>query len=955
VKHPVDWCKGIVLLASLAVGTAWGSERTPWTTSRIAGSPEPPPLCRVERVFPRLGFQDGLDFAYEPTGQRWWVLQLNGRLLSFPNDPAATHADLAIDVSKIRQPFMNALGFTLHPGFATNRFVFVVYVGPDKAPEGSRLSRFRVDDSQPPKIDPASEKVFLTWRGGGHNGSSLKFGPDGFLYVSTGDGEGPEPPDLLNTGQNLDDLLSVVVRIDVDREEAGRPYAIPAGNPFVNRPGARGEIWAYGFRNPWRTSFGPDGALWVGDVGWELWEMIHRVTAGYNAGWAHLEGPQIVKTEQRPPTPIGRPVAIHPHSEAASITGGFFYDGPSMSWLRGHYVYGDFETGRLWALHHENGRPSAPRDLADTPLKIIGFAPAPDGELLMLDYRPEGGLYRLAANPPSAATAAFPRRLRDTGLFSDVAARKPAPGVEPYSINAGMWSDGAQVQRWLAIPGTNRIVTRSAPSAGDRRWDFPSNSVLVRTLSLERTVGQPESARPIETQILHQDGTAWQAYTFRWNEAGTDADLVPAAGTNASISLRDDADPDGSRSVTWRWASRTECLRCHNPWSGPPLAFNFDQLPGGTNSGELGRLIAGGWITSATGGAEVPRVVDPHATGVPLEARARSWLHVNCAHCHRWGAGGAVAAYFDLDRPLQDSRLLDVKPARGDFGMLAPRLIAPGEPWRSAVNYRISTEGSGHMPAIGARGIDERGVRLVRDWIRSLEPAPAADPATTAAREWMTKNGDRAQVPTPAFLETTSGALASLDAGGRPSPGTVELAARSANVPTRDLFAHYLPPGRRRQTLGEGFDPGAVLALEGSAERGRAVFRAESGPNCIRCHALEGQGREFGPSLAAAVKPLSAVDLLDHIVHPSKRIAPEFVTRQIETRDGLTRSGFITAQSPAEVTLWCEDGARAVIRRADIVTESATDVSAMPEGLLANLTAQEAADLLAYLRAQAAR
>ena len=192
-------------------------------------------------------------------------------------------------------------------------------------------------DTDPPRCDPKSEKVLITWLAGGHNGGDLHFGNDGYLYISTGDGASPNPPDRSNTGQDISDLLSSILRIDVDHEDKDRPYAIPADNPFIKTPKARPEVWAYGFRNPWRMSFDrPTGDLWVGDVGWELWEMIYRVKRGGNYGWSVMEGPQAVRPEsKRGPTPILPPNLAFPHTEAASITGGYVYRGNKLKELQG--------------------------------------------------------------------------------------------------------------------------------------------------------------------------------------------------------------------------------------------------------------------------------------------------------------------------------------------------------------------------------------------------------------------------------------------------------------------------------------------------------------------------------------------------------------------------------------------------------------------------------------------
>ena len=190
---------------------------------------------------------------------------------------------------------------TFHPKFAENRFVYVSYVvhgtqgsGKNKLKNRERVSRFTVDNADPPRADPASEEIILEWatEPGGHNGGSLCFGPDGFLYISMGDAGPASPPDLYNTGQDLSDLLSSVLRIDVDHPSEGKLYSVPADNPFVKMAGARPEIWAYGLRNPWKMTFDrATGDLWVGDVGWEMWEMVYRIRKGGNYGWSIMEGP----------------------------------------------------------------------------------------------------------------------------------------------------------------------------------------------------------------------------------------------------------------------------------------------------------------------------------------------------------------------------------------------------------------------------------------------------------------------------------------------------------------------------------------------------------------------------------------------------------------------------------------------------------------------------------------
>lgn len=912
-------------------------------------------MAQVERVFPRLQFKDPVELCFDPTGSRLWVLELGGRLVSFTPKPDPAAADLAVDLAKARNPFAQALGMAFHPGFATNRFVYFVYVVRDRDPAGTRLSRFRVGPEDPPRVDPASEQLLLTWMGGGHNGSSLQFGPDGFLYVSTGDATAPEPPDGLLTGQNLDDRLSCILRIDVDRPSGTNAFSIPPGNPFVGRPGALPEIWAYGFRNPWRMSFGPDGALWVGDVGWELWETVHRIrSGGYNGGWSRMEGPQLVNASQQPPTPVSDPLLAIPHSEFASITGGFFHDGADgLPQLRGAYVFGDWETGKVRALRLEGERIAWNEELCDTPLKIIAFARDPSGGLLLMDYRPDAGIHRLTARRAATdAAGAFPRRLSDTGLFVDTARQAPAPGVVEYGVTSPLWSDHAVARRWVAIPGSGVVKTKVGRESHERRWDFPADSVLVKTLSLEHEPGRPESARPVETQVLHQGPEGWQAYAYRWNEAGTDADLVPSAGAVVERQVADAREPSGRRTESWRIASRAECLRCHNAWAGPPLAFNFEQLLGKADLGEAGRLAGLGVIEVHDDLRATARLSRPADETADLDSRARSWLHGNCAHCHRWGAGGAVPLFLNFDRPLADSRLIDVAPARGTFGMAEARVIAPGDPWRSVLWYRICTEGSGRMPIQGSRRVDEAGTALVARWIAGLASVRPPSEPVRAARARVV-----AAAPLDLPIDQTSGALAYLARVPVPDPAVVGRALVSTNGPTRDLFQRFLPASRRRRVLGEGWDEAALQGLVGDAGRGGALFHADSGPQCGRCHRAEGKGREFGPGLDGIASRLDRNALLEQIRWPSRRIAPEFALHQVETRDGLQHSGFVVpagklaagAAAPEGLRLRTEGGEVTTLARDAVLSDTISPVSAMPEGLLDAMTPQEVADLLTYL------
>jgi putative heme-binding domain-containing protein len=349
-------------------------------------------------------------------------------------------------------------------------------------------------------------------------------------------------------------------------------------------------------------------------------------------------------------------------------------------------------------------------------------------------------------------------------------------------------------------------------------------------------------------------------------------------------------------------------------------------------------------------------LVNPYDTSQSLDARARSWLHVNCSGCHRFNGGGVVPLHLNFDKPPREWRALDEKPTRGDFDLVGARIIAPGDPFRSALFYRISTEGAGHMPHIGSRLADEAGLAMVRDWIRSLPPTNS-DRAVTelnnAIAGWL-KQGDFAKLPS-----TMNGALALADhvtatGTGANQPGIspegqglLTSAIAGTNALIRDFFQRFLPPDRRRATLGTDINPKVLLALRGDVMRGRDLFAGVS--QCARCHTCAGTGRAFGPDLTGIGKKYDRAQLLDHILSPSKFIAPEFKTVSLALRDGTELSGFVLQRTAAELVLRDETLKEHTLKLSDVKEQHESTLSAMPEGLLAPLTEQEAADLLEFL------
>lgn len=947
--------------------------RTPWTTSRITGSLEPPAPYTIERVFPKLTFTNPLDMAPVPGRGRLAVLQVNGQLLTFVPGADVAQADVAIDISKGDPEFGLAYGLAFHPQFEKNRYCYLAYVLKGKVPEGSRVSRFEVSQTDPPVIDPKSEQIIITWMSGGHNGCALQFGNDGCLYISTGDGGESFPPDGRNTGQDISDLLGSILRIDVDHPGPNARYSIPADNPFVAHPGARGEIWAYGMRNPWRMGFDPpSGSLWVADVGWEMWEMIYRVERGGNYGWSLFEGTQPVHRERTPgPTPIIEPTVEHSHTEARSITGGYVYRGKRLPELVGSYVYGDYVTGKIWGLKHDGKRVVELTELVDTSLQMACFGLDAEGEVYAVDYL--GGLYRLAPNPKPKANTEFPRTLSATGLFASVRDHQLAPGVIPYSIIAEPWADHATAQRFFALPGTTQLGTYKADNLwqGDVRggWEFPNDGVLAKTLTLEMQAGNPASRRHLETQILHRDGDTWRAYAYLWNEAQTDAELVAAEGVDLPLVVADPSSPGGKREQTWHVASRSECIVCHTTRAGSFHGFNLTQLNrehdyGGNTDNQL-RTLAHIGVFAEPVAPEIPPMVSPYDSSADLTARVRSYLHVNCAHCHRRGGGGSAAMDVRHEFTLQQTNLLAARPTQGTFGIPGATVLASGDPYRSVLYYRMSKLGRGHMPQFGANLIDQAGVRLVHDWIQQLRPA-AAEPQQ-AAFDRLRSGEDQLlsqlasagetgwQAPADSLLATTRGGMRLLDTVERGSLSAelknalVRRGAANADPQIRDLFERFLPANERVQRLGGSIQADKLLALPGDAERGRALFATSTGVQCRNCHRVGTVGIEVGPELSKIGQKANRKQILESILEPSKVIAPQFVTQLVETTEGKVFTGLLVSRSEQELVL--KDAQNKTLKFAageiELVAPQAT--SLMPDLLLKEMTAQEVADLLEFL------
>lgn len=918
--------------------------RESWTASRVRGTPDLPSPYAAEVAFPGLTFQNPAVMDKVPGTNLLIIGELAGRLLTFPEDPKADSPATALEIKKVHPEMGSLYGLAFHPKFAENRQVFLCYTMGDNKPDGTRVSRWTMTKDDPPRIDPESERVIYSWLSGGHNGGCLAFGPDGYLYISTGDGAGPFPPDTLNAGQDMSRPLSKVLRIDVDHEEGDRAYRIPPDNPFIAVSGAIPETWAFGFRNPWKMTFDDaTGDLWLGDVGWELWELVYRVERGGNYGWSITEGRQPARKDLKPgPTPIRPPIVDHPHSEAGSITGGFVYRGDRLPDLAGAYIYGDWLTGTLWGLRYDAQakRVTWRAELAKTPVQIVTFGLGHRGELYFVDYERSRKIYRLVPNQAAPADASFPTRLSETGLFASAKEQAPEKGVIPYQVNATIWADGASSERWLAIPGRGRLGWDEA-----KPWKAPEGTVLAKTIAF--------GGRRIETQLLHFEDGTWRPYSYVWNPEQTDATLAPAEGTSVEIPL------EGGGTRPHRISSRSECMICHNPWtagdapagrqSAPPLAFDTPQLNKGD---QLAHWQDGGWLDRPLprSTAELPKGIDCHEESAPLDVRARNYLHLHCAACHRFQGGGAAKLILSRETPLDQTNLLEA-PIQGGFGLDEPKVVAPGLPEASVLYLRMAKLGAGHMPRIGSSQVDEKGLELIRRWIESLDDSPSR-PEVERLGRIDDPSGNGCEQAVRELCGTTRGALAVVrwaDREPRARPMILKVIREQNRPDLAELFERFLPESARARRLGDAIDVDALLALSGDAGRGEALFLESPTLSCRNCHAHKGIGRTVGPDLGRIGSKYPKAEILEHILKPSKAIDEEYRVQTVETKDGRLVNGLVVRRTGTELELRDAEGKSVVIPTSEIEQSSISAQSLMPEGALRDMTAQEVADLLAFL------
>lgn len=357
----------------------------------------------LEPAFHYLKFDQPVDLQYSPdNSNRLFVVEQKGFIRVFDNSPETQESKIFLDLSNdvwLGHSEEGLLGLVFHPHFKDNGYFFVDFIADN--PRRSVIARFKVQRDNPSQADPQSKTVILEVGQpyGNHNGGQLAFGPDGYLYIALGDGGSAGDPH--HHGQDLTTLLGSILRIDVNRKEQGKNYAIPPDNPFVgSAKGYKEEIYAYGLRNPWRFSFDSVTQwLWAGDVGQSKpYEEIDIIESGKNYGWNIMEGFHCFNpAENCSKEGLTLPIWEYSAESGRSITGGHVYRGENIPDLQGYYIYGDFISGRLWRLKYDGVSPAMNDLILHNPnLYPSSFGLDEAGELYICSF--DGIIYRFKSH-----------------------------------------------------------------------------------------------------------------------------------------------------------------------------------------------------------------------------------------------------------------------------------------------------------------------------------------------------------------------------------------------------------------------------------------------------------------------------------------------------------------------------------------------------------------------------
>jgi uncharacterized repeat protein (TIGR03806 family) len=692
------------------------------TTLTFPTSVPTPGTVSTAEAFPNLPNFDLPVFVTAPPGDtnRVFVVEQTGKIRVFQNTPSVSSSTVFLDIPAHVSTFWKTgeqglLGLAFHPDYANNKTFYVYYSA--NLPIRSVIARYKVTGANANVADPTTATILMSVTqpdNTNHKAGMIGFGSDGYLYIALGDGGSQGDPG--NRALDKTQLLGKILRVGVGVNDAANVYSIPTTNPFASSTGnERKEIYAWGFRNPWRWSFDRvTGRMWCGDVGGGAREEIDIVEKGKNYGWRAKEGTTTHSSGDLDQGPFTDPVWEYGRSTGSCIIGGYVYHGTTAPSLGGAYLYADHNANRIWALTWDGNTVTSNTEV-DTVENPSSFGEDASGEVYVCELFT--GRIRKFVESGGGGGGPFPQKLSDTGIFANVQTLEPNPGLVPYDVNVPLWSDDAMKDRLIALPGNETIEWSQ-----DDAWEFPVGTCLVKTFRLPTTVGDPNTAVRLETRVLVNEQAGWAGYVYRWRDDQTDADLIPGTATR-TLTITDPAAPGGTRQQTWTFPSRTDCTRCHTLAAGRVLGLTTRQLNrefdyGAASDNQLRTWDHIGLFDDPIPANDtLPAHPAPGDTSATVASRARAYLDVNCSMCHR--PGGPSQADIDLRGGITVDAMgvVDVRPSFGNMGLSDPWLVRSGDATRSVLWLRMGATNENRMPPLATSLVDSVGSGLVRAWV----------------------------------------------------------------------------------------------------------------------------------------------------------------------------------------------------------------------------------------------
>ena len=661
-------------------------------------------LVEAKEMFDGQIFERPVQLLEDPRRKKtWFVVENRGQIFKYnQKGKRQLFFDLSKDVFMGKQWGLQEIA--LHPNFPKDPRVFVAYVLKHKAKKKEsigRVSSFRLAKNRK-TLDRSSEKILLEdhsksmW----HPIAGLKFGPDGYLYIAFGLGSKESPASYRGK----------MLRIDINEVDpkSKKHYRIPKDNPYTKSKKYPPEVWASGFRNPWRFSFdSKTKKLWLGDVGERSFEEVNVVESGKDYGWPIWEGPTCRKPKDCKKKEFAPPAYSHSHAEMSSISGGIVYRGRKFPELFEHFIYAAYNYGTIYALPIALN--SKPKAIFKSPeiKNLATFTQGLDKELYfttVAEYGSNNKVYKLVPPKRKKIRKKLNPSLSSTGCLSP-------PGVSPlghspYSIVYPAWNDGAKVFRSMPSKASAKQTIY-----GDQTYVAmnPQNP-LIKTFAVD--------GKPVETQILTRkpDG-GWDGLDYEWNAQGTDATLVNESKT---VTL--------ANGKKWRFPGSNNCFSCHNTDQlvNPSLAIgqlHYRTKVNGKEISQLETMARKGFFKFGEHWKQ-RNVTQLHQNGFDkpnLTKNARSYLHANCAHCHN-AHGTANQFDFSLDASLSFEKMGVCNTPAVNQG-LAPKslkVLTPGKPKNSLLWLRITAPAGPLAMPPDRQAIDKVGSKLIADWIKSI-------------------------------------------------------------------------------------------------------------------------------------------------------------------------------------------------------------------------------------------